>query len=66
MCEEVLRRVKTMRTPKKRAARTTVSMPQEMFERAQRRVRGTFPTFSAYVQQLVRADLSRPKVDEGL
>ena len=44
-----------------KAARTSVSMPGQMMVRAQRRVRGTFPTFSAYVQHLVRNDLARAK-----
>lgn len=47
--------------PKMKASRTTVSMPSQMFNRAQRRVRGSFPTFSAYVQMLVREDLERCK-----
>lgn len=42
---------------KEKAARTTVSMPEEMMSRAQDRVRGNFPTFSAYVQDLIRRDL---------
>lgn len=52
--------------PKMKAARTTVSMPEQMFSRAQRRVRGSFPTFSAYVQMLVREDLERAKQPAAL
>lgn len=56
---------KRMRNPPKmKAARTTVSMPEQMLSRAQRRVRGRFPTFSAYVQKLVRDDLDRSKAPE--
>lgn len=45
---------------KEPAARTTVSMPDPMMKGAQERVRvGNFPTFSAYVQDLIRRDLGK-------
>lgn len=57
--------IKRMSKTKMKAARTSVSMPEQMMVRAQRRVRGTFPTFSAYVQHLVRNDLARAKAKEA-
>lgn len=38
-------------------ARATVSMPQDMKDRAMQRMRGEYSTFSDYVKDLIRRDL---------